>query len=128
MRTAFTGRELDIMTVLWDAGPSTAAEVRDALEARGITLAYNTVLTILRILEDKGRVSRRSEGRAHRYRALVGREAAGASAVARLVDTVFGGSAERLLTHLVRDPSLDAADIRRLRRLLDERLREEGER
>ena len=125
MKAVFTRRELDVMTVLWDAGPSTAAEVRDALAERGITLAYNTVLTVLRILEDKGRVSRRPEGRAHRYRALVAREAAGASAVARLVDTVFGGSAERLLTHLVRDPKLDATEIRRLRRVLDERLREE---
>lgn len=124
---AFSERELDVMTVLWDGGPATAAEVRDALAARqgtdgGLDLAYNTVLTVLRILEDKGHVSHTVDGRAHRYHALTGREDAEAGAVRRLVRTLFHGSPELLMTHLVRDRSVTPDTVRRLRDLLDAEL------
>ncbi|MEP6780229.1 MAG: BlaI/MecI/CopY family transcriptional regulator [Gemmatimonadaceae bacterium] len=119
MRANFTDRELDLMNVLWEHGPSTAAEVREKLTD---DLAYNTVLTMLRILEEKGYAGRIEEGRAHRYHPLVGREAAGHSAVSRLVDKLFGGSPELLLTHLVNDKKLKQSDIQRLREVLDARL------
>lgn len=122
MRVSFTERELDIMAVLWEQGPSTAAEVRERLDD---DLAYNTVLSMLRILEDKGHVGHTEEGRAHRYFPRVDRDAAGASALSRLVDKVFGGSAELLLAHLVKDRTLDAAELRRIRRTLNERLKQE---
>jgi Predicted transcriptional regulator len=121
MRIVFTERELDIMAVLWERGPSTAGEVREELAD---DLAYNTVLSMLRILEDKGHVGHTEEGRAHRFFTRVARNQAGTSAVDRLVDKVFGGSAELLLTHLVRDRTLGESELRRLRRVLDERLRE----
>ncbi|MEX0912613.1 MAG: BlaI/MecI/CopY family transcriptional regulator, partial [Gemmatimonadota bacterium] len=69
----FTDRELDLMLVLWERGPSTVAEVREALDD---DLAYTTVLTVLRVLEEKGHVAHTEEGRAHRYRALVERDEA----------------------------------------------------
>ena len=122
MRIIFTDRELDLMTVLWEHGPSTAAEVRDKLTDE---LAYNTVLTMLRILEEKGYAGRIEEGRAHRYHARIQREAAGQSAVRRLVDKLFDGSPELLLTHLVNDKGLKHADIQRLRAALDARLDED---
>jgi predicted transcriptional regulator len=118
---AFTGRELDIMAVLWQHGPSTVAEVRARLED---TVSHNTVATMLTILENKGYVDHVEEGRAFRYRPLVAREDAGRSAFTRLVDTVFGGSAEALLTHFVRDRRLTAAELQRIRDVLDERLAE----
>ncbi|MCC7051885.1 MAG: BlaI/MecI/CopY family transcriptional regulator [Gemmatimonadaceae bacterium] len=118
----FTSRELDIMTVLWQRGASTAAEVRDALAAEGIELAYNTVLTILRILQEKGHVGHEAEGRAHRFRSLVARDAASRTAVRRLLDGLFDRSPEALLTHLVRDEGLDRAALERLRALLDSEL------
>jgi predicted transcriptional regulator len=124
MRVAFSDRELDVMTVLWDAGPSTAAEVRERLVEAKVDLAYNTVLTVLRVLEEKGHVAHVVEGKAHRYRALVSRSRAGQRAVTRMLDTVFGGSAELLLTHLVRDRRVDATELKRLRRLLDDRLKD----
>ncbi len=124
MRVAFTERELDIMAVLWERGPSTAAEVRERLTD---DLAYNTVLSMLRILEEKGHVSHQEEGRAHRYFPLVARDEAGSSALERLVQKVFGGSAELLLTHFVKDRQLDDQELRRIRRLLDERLKESGQ-
>ncbi len=116
---AFSERELDVMSVLWDGGPATAAEVRDALTARGLDLAYNTVLTVLRILEDKGHVTHTVDGRAHRYRPLVARAEAEAGAVRRLVRTLFRGSPELLMTHLVRDGSVTPETVRRLREVLD---------
>src|SRR5688500_7198451 len=97
-------REMDLMEVLWERGSATAAEVRELLED---DLAYNTVLTILRRLEQKGYVGREEEGRAHRYYPLVERAKARGSAVRRLLDKVFDGSAELMLTHLVTERMLD---------------------
>ena len=118
----FTARELDVMAVLWERGPCTVAEVQDTLADE---LAYTTVLTVLRILEEKGHVAHTPEGRAHRYRALVERSAAGSSALRRVLARLFGGSPELLLTGLVEDEDLTEEDLRRLRDLLDERLKEE---
>lgn len=121
MEISFTNRELDVITVLWDHGPSTAAEVRERLAD---DLAYNTVLTMLRILEEKGYVGHEEEGRAHRYFPLVGRDAAGESAVGRLVRRLFRGSPSLLLTQLVRHRDLSDEDLRRMRALIDEQLGE----
>jgi len=118
----FTQRELDVMTVLWEKGPSTVSEVRKALDDE---LAYTTVLTVLRILEEKGYLGHTAEGRAHRYRPLVERAAAGESALRRLTDRLFGGSRELLLTRLVDDEELTEEELRRMRDLLAERLEEE---
>lgn len=122
MEIRFTQRELDVMSVLWDRGPSTVAEVRKALDDE---LAYTTVLTVLRILEEKGYVGHTTEGRAHRYRPLVERAAAGESALRRLTDRLFDGSRELLLTRLVDDEELTADELRRMRDLLAERLGED---
>jgi predicted transcriptional regulator len=121
VRLTFTDRELDVMSVLWDASSATVAEVRDRLSDR---LAYTTVLTVLRTLEQKGYVGHVGEGRAYRYHPLVRREAAGRSALRRLLDTVFNGSPELLLTQLVSGRNLSDEELRRLRKLLADRLRE----
>jgi BlaI family penicillinase repressor len=118
----FTERELDLMTVLWDVGPSTAAEVRATLASRDVDLAYNTVLTLLRILEDKGHVDHKEEGRAHRFRATVKRNEAGASALTRTLDRMFGGSAEALVAQLVQQRGLSKDELKRLRSVVDEQL------
>ncbi len=124
MDIRFTERELDIMQVLWDSGPSTVAEVRAALED---SLAHNTVLTMLKVLEDKGYVRRNSENRAHRFQPLVPRDQAGASALRRVTAKLFQGSPEELVLRLVDAEGLDDEEITRLRDLLDRRLRgEEG--
>jgi BlaI family transcriptional regulator, penicillinase repressor len=115
----FTDRELDVMAVLWRSGSGTVAEVREALTD---DLAYTTVLTILRTLQDKGYVRPVAEGRAHRYFPTVTQQQAGKSVLARVLDKVFAGSSESLLTQLVSDRSLDPDELRRLRKLLDDRL------
>jgi predicted transcriptional regulator len=121
---SFTDRELDVMAVLWDRGPSTVAEVREHLED---PLAYTTVLTVLRTLESKGYVSHEEEGKAHRYAPLVARERAGKTALGQVLGKIFGGSREMLLANLVKERGIDAAELRRLRRILDERLGTRGE-
>ena len=112
----FTKRGLGVMAVLWERGPSTVAEVRGALDDE---LAYTTVLTVLRVLEGKGHITHREEGRAHRYEPLVEREEAGRSALTRVVSKLFEGSPEQLLTQLVSDRNLTPEQIRRMRALLD---------
>lgn len=119
MEIAFTARELDVMNALWDQGPSTVAEVRRALDDE---LAYTTVLTVLRILEEKGHVGHDTEGRAHRYHPLVDRIEAGGSALRRLTQRLFSGSPELLLTRLVEDEELSDDDLRRMQELLRRRL------
>ena len=120
MEISLTDREIDVMEVLWDRGSATVAEVRDALED---DLAYTTVLTVLRILEEKGRVRHEEEGRAHRYYPLVERQVVRSSALRRLTRKLFDGSPELLLTQLVSDQGLSADEIRNLRKLLEDRLR-----
>jgi BlaI family penicillinase repressor len=119
MRISFTDRELDVMGVLWQLGSGTVSEVRDGLEDE---LAYNTVLTVLRTLEEKGHVSHVAEGKAFRYLPAVSQDAAGESALARVLHKLFDGSHDLLLAQLVSERKLGEKDLLRLRKLLDDRL------
>ena len=112
-----TDREADVMQVLWDHGPSVVNEVKDKLHDE---LAYTTVLTILRTLEQKGYVKHEEEGRVHRYFAAVKEQAARKSALQHLTGKLFKGSAELLFTHLVSDQKLSQDQIKRMRELLAE--------
>lgn len=116
MEIHFTDREADVMRVLWERGASTVAEVREALQDE---LAYTTVLTILRTLQDKGYVGHDEEGRTHRYYPQVEQQAARKSALRHLADKLFDGSAELLVTQLVSGEKLDRQQIDRIRKLLD---------
>lgn len=113
----FTDRELDVMSVLWREGSGTVAEVREALEDE---LGYTSVLKILQILEEKGYVGHEKEGRAYRYSPLVEASAAGASALDRVVDKIFHGSAELTLARLVSARRIPPRELEAMRRLLDE--------
>jgi predicted transcriptional regulator len=122
MEIVLYDRELEVMQVLWDLGPSTVAEVRDAIPDE---MAYTTVLTVLRRLEEKGYAGHEEEGRAHRYFPRVQRQQVRESAVERLLGRLFQGSPELLLTHLVSGRGLSDAELRRLRDLVDGRLEKE---
>jgi predicted transcriptional regulator len=114
-----TEAELRLMDVLWDRGGGTVSEVADSLPKK-LGLAYNTVLTTLRILEDKGYVkhSKVEDGRAFRYQALVGRDEAGRSAVRYLVSRFFRNSPELLVLNLLEDEKLSDAELQRIRQLV----------
>ena len=121
MRTPLTRRELDVMSIIWALGSATVAEVK-----LGLTddLAYPTVLTILRTLESKGHVRHTTDGKAFRYYARTRSADAGSSALARVLDKVYRGSRELLIAGLLSDKDVDADELRRLRKLVDDRLRE----
>jgi len=117
-------RELEVMAWLWANGSGTVAEVKEAIDD---PLAYTTVLTILRNLEAKGFLRREDEGRGHRYFPRVQQKAARKRALRRMIDTLFLGSPEALLAHLVDEHDLSANDLRRVaKRLTDESKRRGG--
>src|SRR5260370_36925448 len=97
------------MNVLWAAASASVAEVRERLTD---DLAYTTVLTILRTLEQKGYVGHTGEGRAYRYRPLVRRAAAGRTALRRPVKKGFAGSPEPPLAPLVPATDLPGPELR----------------
>ena len=119
-----TDRELDAMSILWRVGSGTVNEVRDQLHDE---LAYTTVLWVLQTLEEKGFVRHEKQGRAYRYFPVMEQQEAGGSALTRIVDKVFHGSAAMLLAQLVSERSLPESELRRMRELLDERLGQEDE-
>ncbi|HET9865361.1 MAG TPA: BlaI/MecI/CopY family transcriptional regulator [Steroidobacteraceae bacterium] len=118
MEIVLADREAELMEVLWDHGPSTVAEVRDRVPD---DLAYTTVLSMLRTLEAKGYVTHDAEGKAHRYSAVIERDAARRSALRAMSEKFFKGSTATLLTHFVAQERLSAADVQRLRKLLAQR-------
>jgi predicted transcriptional regulator len=119
-----SARELDVMNVLWERGSATVSEVLEELQDE---LAYTTVLTILRRLEEKGHVGHDTEGKAHRYLPLVQREEAQDSAIQRVTRKLFLDSPALLMTRLLRKGTLTEEELRALRCLVDERLKERGE-
>ncbi len=117
----FTPRELDVMSILWRLGSATVTEVRDELADE---LAYTSVLSALQTLEEKGFVRHEPEGRAYRYFPAVEPERAGVSALSRIREAIFQGSAERMFAQLVSDRGLSREELERMRRLLAKRLEE----
>jgi BlaI family transcriptional regulator, penicillinase repressor len=117
----FPPRELAVMSVLWRSGSATVTEVRDALEE---DLAYTSVLSALQTLEEKGYVRHEPEGRAYRYYPTIEAERAGGSALARVRDAIFQGSAERMFAQMVADKRLSRKELERMRQLLAKRLGE----
>lgn len=116
---SLTDAELRLMNVIWEKGSATVAEVAQALPAN-LDLAYNTVLTTLRILEDKGylRHEKPVDGRAFVYQAVVDREEASRSAVRYLMSRFFRNSPELLVQNLLDDEDLSEKELGRIRKLL----------
>ncbi len=111
-----TDHELRLMEVLWKRGRATVADVVESLAPP--PLAYSTVLTTLRTLEQKGYVAHEEDGRAYVYRTLVARDAAAKSAMHHLLDRFFGNSPGALAVTLLDDTRLSDDDIAKLKRML----------
>ena len=110
-----TPLELEIMQVLWKNGPGNVQAVQEALNPDS-NLAYTTVQTMLNILERKGKVKRRLQGRAYEYRATVSEEKVLSHALHDLIDRMFGGSAEQLVMSLIKSRQTDPERIAKLLR------------
>jgi BlaI family penicillinase repressor len=117
-----TEAELRLMEVLWSKGPATVHQLLEALQ--GDRLAYNSVLTTIRIMEKKGYVQHLKDGRAHIYQPLVGKREATRSEVRHLLSRFFNNSHELLVLNLLEDKSLDGAELKRLREMLQDDSRE----
>jgi len=114
----FTEAELRIMDVLWRKGFGTVQQVLDWLPS---TLAYNSVLTTIRVLEKKGHVRhvKIKDGRAHIYEPVIGRDEATRSEIRHLVARFFRNSHEALVLNILQDDALNATELNRLREMLD---------
>jgi len=114
-----TEGELRLMKVLWRRGTATVGQVVDELPADP-PVAYTTVLTLLRILEQKGYVKHAKQGRAFVYRPLVGSEEASSKAIHHLLSRFFGGSASQLVLKLIDEKKIDAAELKRIKKKISE--------
>jgi len=113
-----TEAELRIMNVLWEKGSATVHEVLQGLSTRP-SLAYNSVLTTIRILETKGYVKHLKDKRAHVYMPKIDRKDATRSEVRHLVGRFFGNSHEQLVLNILEEGSIDADELARVRKLLE---------
>jgi len=111
-----TEAELRLMEVLWQKGRATVAEITGALPPPPI--AYNSVLTTMRILEQKGFVRHEEEGRAYLYIPVLQREEASSSALRQVIDKFFDSSPGALALKLVENKALDSSEISRLKALI----------
>jgi predicted transcriptional regulator len=121
MGVHLTNRELDVMAVLWEQGSATVSEVLKVLDDE---LAYTTVLSVLRGLDLKGHVRHESEGKAHRFFPAIDPADAAERSVTRVLDKLYMGSRELLISRLVAEEQLSREELERIRALIDEQLGE----
>jgi predicted transcriptional regulator len=115
-----TDGELRRMKVLWDHGASTVTEIQDFLISE-VNLAPSTIRTLLGILEGKGYVQSTARGKAKVFDAIVNRAEARGSVARYVIDRFFNGSAQELVLGILKDEEMDAEELARLRRLIDEK-------
>ena len=112
-----TEAELRLMKLLWARGESAVSDLVAAIPQRE-ALAYTSVLTTIRILEQKGYVRHRQEGRAFLYSPCVAEHEAGRSEIKHMMQRFFGNSRERLLLSVLGDDDIDAEELSRLKALI----------
>ena len=121
-----TEAELRIMNVLWARGSGTVQQVLDSITEKP-SLAYNSVLTTIRVLERKGYLEHLKDGRAHVYTALIGQKEATRSEIQHLVSRFFKDSHELLLLNVLEDRGVEPEELARLRQMLDQGWTNRGE-
>jgi predicted transcriptional regulator len=114
-----TDGELRLMRVLWEHGEASVGAVVEALKTAPKP-AYNTVLTLLRIMEKKGYVTHRKDGRAFIFLPAIGRADASRSALRTLVNRFFDGSPRLLMLNLLEDAELSPEALRQLKERIEE--------
>ena len=114
----FTDKEVEIMRIIWELGEATARDIQARLPG---DRHYNSVLTIIRVLEAKGHLGHRVEGKSHVYRARQTVEKSRGRVLGHLIEHVFGGSATSLVLHLVETGNLTEEDLRDIRQRVQKR-------
>jgi BlaI family penicillinase repressor len=121
-----TDRELEALKVLWEQGEATVREVCDALNSAGEDLAYTTVLSLLQVMEQKGLVSHRREGKAYVYLPRIERDATLGQLAAGFLERVFDGSLDEYLVHALGSRSVSKAELSVLEAMLAKAKRSSG--
>jgi BlaI family penicillinase repressor len=114
-----TDRELTILRILWDNGPSTVREVNEAM-SKGQDIGYTTTLKLMQIMTEKGLLVRDESQRQHVYRPAFTEERTQKQLVGDLLDRAFSGSAEKLVMRALSAKKVSAKELARIRKLLDE--------
>jgi predicted transcriptional regulator len=112
-----TDAELEILSVLWENGPCTVRFVNDTLNA-GKKVGYTTTLKFLQIMTDKGIVSRQPEGRTHVYSALLEKEKVQHQMLDKLLDSAFGGSAQKLVLQALGNYKASNEELQEIKALI----------
>lgn len=121
-----TELELEILKVLWQLGPATVRQVRDAL-APIRDLAYTSVMTVMTIMTGKGYVTRTKDGRTFVYRSVYREEKASRNMLQDVVDRLFGGSTTAVMQHLLETSDLDDEELKQIRSLINRKTREKSD-
>jgi predicted transcriptional regulator len=117
--TGPTDRELAILGVLWEKGPSTVRDVHEALH-QDVATGYTTTLKLMQIMVEKGLLEREDDGRRHIYRPTLSEERTQKDLVQDLLDRVFAGSAEKLVMRALSAKKVSPKELKRIREMLDE--------
>ena len=122
-----TDLELQLLKILWDDAPQTARQIREAMSNVGRELAHTSIITTLQKMVDKGQLRQLEPvvGKAFRFEPLVSEQSVSHGMLGDLVDKVFDGSAEAVMLGLFDVSDLDAEDLKRLRRLFNQKMREQ---
>lgn len=118
-----TDGELRIMKIVWELGEATVNDIIEKMPEDS-NLAYNTVLTMMRIMEQKEYLKHEKKGRAHVYNALISKTQARLQVVNHMVDSFFNGSPELLVQSLIDDEKLELSDIEKLKKMINQHIRE----
>ena len=114
-----TDRELEALKVLWDRREATVRDVCDALNARGAELAYTTVLSLLQVMEQKGLVSHRRDGKAYVYLPLIERTQTFRQIAGGILERVFDGAVDEYLVHALESRALKPQELDELQAMID---------
>jgi len=114
-----TDRELDALKVLWDRREATVRDVADAMNSRGADLAYTTVLSLLQVMEQKGLVSHRRDGKAYVYLPLIERDSTFRQIAGGFLERVFDGAVDEYLVHVLESRPLKAQELDELQAMID---------
>jgi predicted transcriptional regulator len=122
-----TERELEALKVLWERGEATVHDLCEAMADRGVDLAYTTVLSLLQVMEQKGLVSHRRDGKAYVYAALIERGATLGQMAGGFLNRVFDGAVQEYLVHALESRKVTADELDELERMIAEAKRKAGE-
>lgn len=114
-----TGKELEILHVVWEKGPCSVRDVHEAMGGDEIN-GYTTILKLLQIMHEKGLVAREKSGKLHLYKAIASKENTKKQMLDKIIDTVFEGSASQLVMSALGNGKSSREELQEIRKYLDE--------